>query len=163
VSEPLTGDPPQGLFRPEGSFAIIWERTPRIQQDLGWARQAGPSTTSGALQRFDGGTMLWREDTGQIYAIFNDGTWQSYTDTFQEGDAESDPKFVPPSGKLQPIRGFGKVWRDNATVHDKLGWALAKEQGESVQVQPFERGAMLRLGGTVFTLLGVDTDRGKWY
>lgn len=163
ASEPLAGEPPAGLFRPEGSFAIMWERTPRIQQDLGWARQAGPSTTGGALQAFERGSMLWREDTGQIYAIFNDGTWQSFTDTFKEGQAESDPKFAPPAGKRQPIRGFGKVWRENTAVYDKLGWALAKEQGQDAQIQLFERGVMLRLGGTVFTLIGVDTDQGKWY
>ena len=117
----LTGEPPQGLFRPEGPFAIIWEKTPHIQQDLGWAKQAGPGTTSAAYQRFDNGVMVWRQDTGQIYAFFNDGTWQSFADTFKEGDPEKDPKFAPPPGKMQPIRGFGKVGR--STPAREKSWA----------------------------------------
>ena len=56
---PLTGDPPEGLFRPEGSFAAIWENTARAQQDLGWAKTTGPETIGGAVQEFDGGTMAW--------------------------------------------------------------------------------------------------------
>lgn len=163
AAHPLAGEPPQGLFRPEGLFAIVWENTPRIQADLGWARQAGPGSTSAAYQRFDNGVMVWRQDTGQIYAFFNDGTWQSFKDTFKEGDPESDPKFAPPPGKMQPIRGFGKVWRDHKNVRDKLGWALAKEAGETAPVQPFEYGSMLRVGGVIYTVVGVETDQGKWY
>jgi hypothetical protein len=68
-----------------------------------------------------------------------------------------------PQGKLQPIRGFGKVWRDNADVRRKLGWALAKEEAQNAQVLQFERGAMLQFGGRSFTVIGVDTDKGRWY
>ena len=30
---------------------------------------------------------------------------------------------------LQPIRGFGKLWRTTTSVRDGLGWATAAEQG----------------------------------
>ena len=159
---PLTGDPPEGLFRPEGSFAAIWENTARAQQDLGWAKTTGPETIGGAVQEFDGGTMAWRGDAGLIYVFFNDGTWQAFPDTFEEGMPESDPNFSPPSGRMQPIRGFGKVWRENADVREQLGWALAKESGGSAQVQEFERGAMIRFGGRAFVLVGTG-NQGKWY
>jgi hypothetical protein len=52
-----------------------------------------------------------------------------FEDTWTDAEPESDPAIVPPAGLLQPIRGFGKVWRNNAGVRDGLGWALSPEQG----------------------------------
>jgi len=144
-------------------LGIVWQANARIQQDLGWARQETPTVAAGAYQLFDGGVMVWRGDTSQIFAFLNDGTWQSFADTFEEGDPESDPSFSPPGGRQQPIRGFGKVWREHAALREQLGWALAKEQAQQAEVQSFERGQMLRYGGLVFTVIGVDTDSGRWY
>lgn len=163
TAEPLAGEPPAGLFRPQGSLGIVWEANPRIQQDLGWARQETPSAVAGAYQRFEGGVMVWRQDTSQIFAFVNDGTWRSFADTFREGDPESDPRFAPPGGNQQPIRGFGKVWRDNPDLREQLGWATAKEEAQQAEIHLFERGTMLRYGGMLFTVLGVDTDKGRWY
>jgi hypothetical protein len=163
TAEPLAGDPPEGLFRPQGSLGIVWEANPRIQQDLGWARQATPNVVGGAYQQFDNGVMAWREDTQQIYAFLDNGVWYSFADTFEEGDPESDPRFAPPAGKQQPIRGFGKVWRENPGLREQLGWALAKEQAQQAEVHSFERGVMLRYGGLLYSVVGVDTDNGRWY
>jgi hypothetical protein len=163
AAEALAGEPPTGYFRPEGSTGLIWENNLRAQRDLGWARQASPSTIGGAYQRFENGTMVWRQDTSQIYVFLNDGTWRSFADTFEEGDRESDAAFAPPAGKMQPIRGFGKVWRDNPDVREKLGWALAKEAAQPAAVHTFERGVILRYGPLLFVAIGIDTDRGTWY
>lgn len=163
TSEPLAGDPPAGFFRPEGSTALVWQNNLRAQQDLGWARQGKPTTTGGAYQQFEHGTMVWRQDTSQIYAFFDDGTWQSFADTFKEGDRESDPALAPPAGKQQPIRGFGKVWREHDGVREKLGWATAKETAQPAEIHPFERGAIMRFGPLLFITVGVDTDQGTWY
>jgi serine/threonine-protein kinase len=141
----------------------MWQTNTRGQQALGWARTLNPATTGGAYQQFEHGTMVWRADTSQIYVFFSDGTWRSFADTFEEGDRESDPAFSPPAGKLQPIRGFGKVWRDNADVREKLGWAQAKEMAQPAEVHNFERGAILRFGPLLFFVAGIDTDRGTWF
>ena len=42
---------------------------------------------------------------------------------------------MPPAGLLQPIRGFGKIWRETSGVRDKLGWATVPEQGFDTQWQ----------------------------
>ena len=160
--EPLAGEAPDGLFRPEGGFASFWENSPRIQQDLGWATQAQPVQGGAAIQRFDNGVMVWVQENGRIYAFLNDGTWRSYEDTFREGDPERDPAFSPPPGKQQPERGFGKVWRENPDLRDAIGWALAKEEPSSAQRQLFERGTMLRVGVFAYTMVGTD-ESGTWY
>lgn len=162
--EPLTGEPPAGRFRPDGSFALMWENTPRLQQDLGWALAAGAETGPAAYQRFDRGIMFWLQSADRIFVLTNDGTWRSFEDTFEEGEPEKDPALVAPDGRRQPERGFGKVWRAHPEVREKIGWALAKEEAINAQVQQFERGTMVRLGGgIVVTLLPAAEDSGTWY
>ncbi len=160
---PLAGEPSAGLYRPEGAFASQWEKDTRLQQGLGWAKTAASGTTATAIQTFDHGTMIWRSDTQQIYAIYADRTWTVFTDTFKEGDAENDPNLRVPQGKLQPMRGFGKIWRENPAVREKLGWATAKEQGISSPLQNFEHGFMLRAGGLVYGLVEQTDGKRVWY
>ena len=47
---------------------------------------------------------------------------------------------TPPPGLVEPIRGFGKVWRNDPALASRLGWALAGEQGVTLTLQSFERG-----------------------
>jgi len=160
---PLAGEPPAGFYRPDGSFASQWEKDPRLQQNLGWAKDAVAGNISAAIQTFDRGTMIWRSDTQQIYVIYADRTWAIFTDAFKEGDAENDPNLRVPQGKLQPMRGFGKIWRANPTVQAKLGWATAKEQGINSPVHNFEHGFMIRAGGLVYGLVEQVDGTRVWY
>jgi hypothetical protein len=86
-----------------------------------------------AEQVFEGGRMFWLQPTRQIWAIIESGAlagrWFVFDDTFQDGEAEFDPNLVPPDGYIQPIRGFGKVWRANTELREALGWAIAAEIG----------------------------------
>ena len=48
--------------------------------------------------------------------------------------ARASPRVVvrqPPKGLVEPVRGFGKVWREGtgARVRERLGWATATEKG----------------------------------
>jgi hypothetical protein len=52
---------------------------------------------------------------------------------------------LPPPGKLVPVRGFGKLWRDNEWVRGALGFAVAPERAEAGGVQPFLDGRALML------------------
>ena len=47
----------------------------------------------------------------------------------------TDPAIVPPDGRFQPIRGFGKLWRERPDVRDRLGWALGVELGFDAKLQ----------------------------
>jgi hypothetical protein len=89
----------------------------------------GTVVGNAAYQAFGGGDMIWLEGNSTIYVLYADGRYESYADDFHEGDPESDPSITPPEGLLQPVRGFGLVWRTNPAVRDGLGWALAPEEG----------------------------------
>ena len=101
----------------------------------------GPAQSSWAAEQiFEGGRMLWLEQgslvdaqyKGQslIFVLYTSGnSWELYVATWTSIEPDSDPAIVPPEGLYQPIRGFGKVWRNNPKVQQQLHWALAAEQG----------------------------------
>jgi hypothetical protein len=86
-----------------------------------------------AEQVFENGRMMWLDPTKQIWVMILDetggGQWEIFTDTFEDGDPESDETLEVPEDKLQPTRGFGKLWRDNPEIREALGWATTPEFG----------------------------------
>jgi hypothetical protein len=100
---------------------------------------AGPAVvSSGAEQHFEHGTMIWVQSQGLIYTLFDDEQsprWKIYVDEWESGDPESDPSLTPPSGLYQPVRGFGKAWREQPGVRERLGWATDAEAAFTTAVQ----------------------------
>lgn|GEM_PF-1091525 len=128
---------------------------------------------------FQNGHALWRPDAGLIYVLFNSPWkpegWGAFVDTFQPSDPDSDPTIVEPTpmsgpgGKLysQPLGRFGKLWRGNAWLREKLGWALVSyDKGRAIPsihfngaVQDFEGGVLFWNGNVCFVLR---TDDMSW-
>lgn len=94
-------------------------------------------STWAAEQVFEGGRMLWLQEIrsgGQtssnlLFVLYSEGDWQWYPDAWTPDQPESDPSLIPPQGRVQPQRGFGKVWREQTEVRERLGWGMAPEQG----------------------------------
>jgi len=92
---------------------------------------------SAAEQPFENGRMIWLAQVpyndsvieNVIFVLYDDGTANRFQDTWTSVEPESDPALVPPAGLYRPIRGFGKLWRENAGVRERLGWATAPERG----------------------------------
>lgn len=95
-------------------------------------------------QVFEHGRMFWFRDRRLVWVVVGDeidptsGEWLCFEDTFVEGDQEFDPEFDPPTDYVtessfananpqQPIRGFGKVWRETPDLRENLGYALTSE------------------------------------
>ncbi|NWG19965.1 MAG: hypothetical protein HXY39_06520 [Chloroflexi bacterium] len=102
-----------------------------------------------ASQRFERGAMYWvssRYDrSGDIWVVFYDNSraslvWQLYADYWREGDPVSGGE-QPPQGLVEPIRGFGKLWRENQQLRETLGWAVEPERADTATVQYFQGGA----------------------
>jgi DNA-binding beta-propeller fold protein YncE len=159
---PMTAPPP-GFYRPEGVFGELWATDVDLRQALGWAATPQATTVSTAFQAFEGGTMIWREDARLIYVLSNDGSWAVFDDTWTPDEPEQDPNIVPPEGLLQPIRGFGKVWRNNPELQVGLGWALEEEAGYTSPVQTFEKGVLIRIGDTTYALVLAAGRPATWY
>lgn len=143
---------------PVRGFGRVWAQNRNVQRGLGCPVVAtyGPQPGSQELavdtayQPFEHGAMLWISATVPyqtryqfIYTFFEDGTFQQFDDTWRPGQPES-AGLTPPPGRYEPVRGFGKVWREGtgARVRERLGWATAPEKGGPGAYQKFERGEM---------------------
>lgn len=86
-----------------------------------------------AEQSFENGKMFWLQPVQQNWVATTDengnNIWQVYDDTFVDGQPENNPTLTPPPGLIQPVRGFGKLWRETPEVLAALGWATDAEYG----------------------------------
>jgi hypothetical protein len=149
-------------LQPNG-FTTVYQRDRALQTALG-CPQSPPISVNGATLRFDNGVMLWAsafadQPRRTIYALFNNGAYLRFDDNWTEGVDPVDPGEAAPPGKKAPIRGFGKVWKNNPTARNGLGWAVGDEAGTGAQIQRFERGEMLYLAALNQLYIFVD---GKW-
>jgi hypothetical protein len=110
-----------------------------LNEPLGCPRSTS-SHTPAAWQPFENGLMLWRGDSNLIYGVGPGEAWFITGDRWLEGDPSDDPTINVPSGYYQPVRGFGKVWREREGVRAALGWDLAEETGFVAIIQEFTDG-----------------------
>jgi hypothetical protein len=88
--------------------------------------------------------MIWLGDVRTISVLEARGAWMRYPDTWDDSQPASDPALAPPSQLQQPVRGFGKVWREQlGGPRSALGWAVGPEAGLDITRQEFERGSIL--------------------
>lgn len=84
----------------------------------------GQNFQNGRIYRYNPGPG---ETQATIYAIYNDGTWATFPDTWDGSQPMDDPNIMPPEGWYKPVGDLGKFWRDQPGQRDKLGWAYAPE------------------------------------
>lgn len=128
------------------SFGNVESRYPEVNVRLGCAVGA-PTGLGSAYQTYEQGFMIWAANpnggAGTIYTVYNSGGYQSFTDTWRAGVDPDSGGETAPDGLIAPIRGFGKVWRENIGVRNGLGWATSSETGDNVTLLLYERGLML--------------------
>jgi hypothetical protein len=151
----------------QGTFGSIYQSDPNFQAALGCPLMSAAAAVGSAYQPFQNGVMIWVSSLGAqpqpaIYALYNNGTYQRYNDTFTEGVDPASSGAAAPAGMLEPVRGFGKVWRDNPSVHDTLGWAITGESGGTGQILAFERGEMLSISQAGQTYILITGAPGTW-
>ncbi|MBI5034084.1 MAG: ATP-binding protein [Chloroflexi bacterium] len=131
------------------------DRSP-VAHSLGCSKGSG-QTVPAVSQEFQYGMMFWRGDSRLIYVLFNDSTWATYSDTWNDTQPAS-ANLMPPAGLIEPVRGFGKVWREFLNgPSSKLGWASEIEYQGTMQAQDFDNGLVVRNGSIIVLLRN-----GKW-
>lgn len=136
---------------PGGVFKNLWQN---YKKQLGCPIQNNPQLITVAEQYFENGTMFWWKHVDTHYVVYQkgalSGTYQVFPDTWIEGEPMTSCNVSsPPSGLLQPLRGFGRVWCALGAENASLGWALAQESGfepgnADPLVQNFEKGIIFR-------------------
>ena len=129
---------------PDPAFASVYEQH---AASLGCATGQATTIPIIAEETFQGGHMIWRNDTDAVYVIYTPaGQWQSDPSWAWDGSNPDGVGMQPPDGLFEPVRGFGWLWRTHLGAEQgELGWATAPEQGyeNTGQVQEFEGGLLL--------------------
>lgn len=109
-----------------------------------------------AEQFFERGVMVYiqhpSEETRTIYVLTTmppPVRYQVFPDTWTSAESHGGDE-PPPPGLFAPMRGFGKVWREQPEVRAALGWATAPERPDEVTYQSFDNGAVLWFHTTDF-------------
>ncbi len=106
-------------------------------------------------QQYERGVMLYAQvgpGAATIYALKTDPQplrYTAYANTWTPAQPYSGGE-RPPAGRVEPVRGFGKVWREQPGVREALGWATDYEIGDNGTLQRFENGAILWTYGDNF-------------
>ncbi len=128
-----------------GPFATLGLQ---LQDRLGCA-SGSAYTVQGAAQVFENGRMYWRGDNRMIYAIVRGGHWEAYNDTWVEGDPPYSCQADTPG---VPVRGFGRVWCNHASVRNGLGKTKADEYAINITAQQFVGGLIIQTDDRVLAI-----------
>lgn len=100
--------------------------------------EAPPLTSAAAFQAFERGRMIWLAGLDQFYILLDGqpGRLSPVSGPLVLKPGASPDNRVPetpPAGLLEPVSGFGLVWRNEARggegVREQLGWAVGAEAG----------------------------------
>ncbi len=109
--------------------------------------------------------MIWLEELDWIYVLYDevipnggqggDLQWERFDDNWTEAFDER-VTLSPPPGFYAPVGGFAKVWQENSTVQERLGWAVTSEMvyEGAWQLQPSDTDSVG--DGAIFILLEND-------
>ncbi|HEY0071765.1 MAG TPA: zf-HC2 domain-containing protein [Chloroflexia bacterium] len=145
VTPPISGC----LLEPVRGFGKIWREDADVRERLGCPTVPEEPVVPAAQQHFQAGYMFWRGDTRTIYVFLQSGphdvygNWFEFKDTWEEGEPVPTVEGGVPDGAYIPVRGFGKLWANNSTLRQKLGYATEPEASVDAVWQPFEHGRAL--------------------
>jgi hypothetical protein len=149
---------------PVNGFGKVWSEHSNIRDRVGCPIEHEGALQVAAAEQFQGGYMFWRGDTKTIYIFYwgspNDtvGAWQQFPDTWNDGDPEPTPEQAAPTGLYIPVRGFGKLWRENSSVHQALGYAIEPEQAITGAWQAYQHGFALWTDDKVIRFMFSDSN-----
>ncbi|NDJ74829.1 MAG: hypothetical protein GYB65_01105 [Chloroflexi bacterium] len=152
---PIGGAEGGCAIQPAGQIGQVYGSDAEVQSLLGCAQTQSARQVTGAFQQFERGQMLWVEGSpGVIYALFGNGSFSPFDDTWQGEEYSGGSAFGP-------VRGFGKVWHTNPDVQNALGNAITAETQVGLSVLAFQRGDMISVQGTGQTFILLRAEK-RW-
>lgn len=123
-----------------------------------------PSQERLIYQPMERGLMLKREGDGQIYLLFRDGgspAWRAQTDPYT-ANAPTPAPLNPPQGLRVPQRGFGLLWRGEASLQFRLGWGTDAETNYAALIQSDIAETTLYISAPMGGVWILATDQTNW-
>ncbi|MCC7371184.1 MAG: hypothetical protein IT306_22400 [Chloroflexi bacterium] len=144
----------EGYIRPPAVCPTAGDETISVYEQASVPLGCGVApmfTAPTAVQRFEHGLMLHLKG---IYVLqygpaalngtpLDGGPWAGARDAWREPEPPSGG-LQPPAGLFEPLRGFGKAWREQAGGPEGgLGWAVEEEATADASWQLFEKGIVI--------------------
>jgi len=116
----------------------------------GACSEGSPLYSYAAAQRFEHGQMIWVEAIDVFYLLFDEGfypgdsrqVYRSVGPLVLKPGASKDNRVgeTPPAGYVEPVSGFGLIWRNEVDglgtdIRAALGWAREPEFGFDTVLQ----------------------------
>ncbi len=98
-------------------------------------------TTGATFQQYENGFMVWRADNGEIRVYVGplggdaDSIGELTIYSARQYSSLPSQQYSPPTGRIAPVLGFGKVWGNFPSIRQQLGWALSAEQSYTMTAQ----------------------------
>ena len=116
---------------------------------------ADETTVYATAQDFENGVMIYRNDSGTIYALLDNGDAQIYeTQTYGEWPLNTDD--IAPDGYQAAINGFGQIWLHEDELRESMGGATGREIGFQMPITRYTNGTvdLYQLNGSMYRVQG---------
>jgi len=167
AASPSPGSPPVATPVPvTGAFGSVYWAYDDVRARLGAPTPPGAYSAAAGVLDFQRGTMYARFDTRTIYVLQSNGVWFSAPDTW----TANDPAYGGPAPEPNlwiPTKSFGKLWTENPSIQEQLGYATTETAHEPMdgRIQEFANGLMLYSDTGYVYVLYVDPSnpyQGQW-
>ena len=88
-----------------------------------------PPNVGSTYQGFDGGFMVWRADTSEIYVYLYATSEMFIFPPSRYGSLSINYALTPPFNRYRPDNGFGRIWSNFGNLRGALGWGTSPESG----------------------------------
>jgi serine/threonine-protein kinase len=157
---------------PKRGFGRLWTNVPQVREGVGCPEETEVASVGGE-QEFHNGAMFWLQTSDRFYILTgkDTGQWRRFTGQQVAAMATPTPEEPPQAGLFPPGtgswtdgNGFTRIWSNEQSVRDTLGWGVAEQTNFSQGAyQSYERGLMiytetgLGRGPTIYVLYGNGT------
>lgn len=136
-----------------GGFGRVQVLEPSVRLKIGCPESA-EQRTEAVDQVFERGHMLYLAGSRQVLVtLFAAGRWQQLPEP--TGPAGREPLFNPPEDLFVPTGRFGRLWREQPGLRDRLGWAVGAERAFTGAVQRYAGGGLMAWTGPEQGLLRI--------
>jgi len=123
-------------------FRRLLATEPALRARLG-CPSAEERVIQAAEESFQLGHLLWRSDNSLLTVTLGD-EWATFPDFYDPNQpVEGEEEEQPPEGLLTPTGRFGRMWRYEPGIFERIGWATMPERTFQGVVQPFPSAQML--------------------
>jgi hypothetical protein len=153
-STPSVPTPTPEPYGVHGAFGEVYWGNSAVRTELGQPVQQARSFLA-SEQEFQRGLMFrqYYQDRNSIFVFVNGATVQTFSNEYDSARHDF-PVEAQGDGLYRPGGYFGKIWSENSSVAQQIGYSVSQGPIENVDaaIQQFDRGTLLFSRGSVYVI-----------